>query len=73
MWLAWFLVSLASFGVLEYIAVTNDTPNDSLTRTIITYIPWVAALGVLIVAVIAAVWHWWKGYADAEPGKMPKR
>ena len=70
MWLAWFFSSLAVFGVLEYVAATNDEPNDTLTRTITEHVPWVAALGFLIVAASAALWHWWKTYASNEPGRL---
>jgi hypothetical protein len=69
-WLAWALITLVVFGVLEWVAVTNDVPNDTLTRTIVRFIPWVFAALVLLIAVVMAVLHWWDAYHKPS-GRLP--
>jgi hypothetical protein len=53
-WLVWFL----TFIVLETIALLNDHPNDTLTMTIVRYVP-----GWGFFAFIGwAIWHWMQAY-----------
>lgn len=47
MWLAWFLVCVISFAVLETISMTNGIPGDTLTATIRRNVPQVALLSAL--------------------------
>ncbi len=57
-WLGWLIGTLATFGVLEAIAVYNGRPGDTLTRTIVRFVPAPLALAVWIVLTGAALWHW---------------
>jgi hypothetical protein len=62
LWLGWLLGALIVFGALEATALWNSAPNDSLTRTIVRFVPWPVALGIWALLAGAALWHWGTEY-----------
>ena len=57
-WLGWLLGTLAVFAFLEGTAMYDHAANDTLTRTIVRYVPWPVGLAVWALLAGAAFWHW---------------
>ena len=61
LWLIWAII----FVVLETVALLNDTPNDTLTQTIVTYVPgWAVFAGIGWF-----IWHFIMSYLSRMNGK----